>query len=113
MNDAAQQAKVLPQGMTDAELKKLIAKHGPIHSYIVELDGRTHVLLARKPKLAELTLATGDGSDPMGGASKLFNTCAVAKDEAFDTDDEVRVAGIKFVAGLFRTVEGRLGEVYA
>lgn len=112
MNDAAE-TKALPKGVTEAQLKKLIAVNGPLYPITVTVDGQDHIALARKPKLAELTLAAGDGKDPVGSGAMMFNTCVVAKDDAYDSNEEVRLAGIKAVSTLFRSLQARVGEAYA
>jgi hypothetical protein len=106
-------AHSLPAGISEADLKKLVLQHGPLIPIRVMKDGATHTGLFKRPTLTMLSASAATGSnDPVKGLEVLYNTCKVKVDPAMDEDDEVRFAAMKSVNGLFRVLEGEVGEAY-
>ncbi|HQY04119.1 MAG: hypothetical protein IPH00_16550 [Flavobacteriales bacterium] len=103
--------KELPEGVTEAQLKALEAKHGRVYPVVVKVDGKTRVGLFRKPRLMDMSAAS-TAANPLAIGDALYSACKLAADPAMDTDEEVHLAAVKAVAGIFRVLEAEVGEPY-
>lgn len=101
----------LPQGVTPEEIKKLLAKHKELHPITVKADGRTICGLFKKPTLSILSAAAAAGaSDPLKAGEVIYTNCKVLADAEMDTNEEVHLAAITQVNGLFRILQAEVGE---
>lgn len=108
-----QKSKALPQGVSEEQLKKLVAKHGLVYPVHVRKDGAVLTGLFRKPTLADMSAAASVGAgNPLAAGELLYNSCKLAVDPAMDNDEEVRLSAINGVGKLFRILEAEVGEPF-
>ena len=103
----------LPAGVTDAELKVLVKKHGPLYPISVTRGSKTYTGLFTKPDLAIMGAAASVGKDdPIASGTILYNSCKVKVDPEMDADDEVKFGAIRSVNGLFKLLQAEVGEAF-
>jgi hypothetical protein len=111
MTEPAKQELKLPQGVTEQQLTQWKRQHGKV--YTVTVPQGDHVIrgLFKKPTLAILSAAASVGAnDPIAAGSMVYESCKLAADVEMDTDEEVRLAAIKSVQGLFQQLTAEVGE---
>lgn len=101
----------LPEGVTDGHVAAWKREHGKVHRVAVTKDGKVYVGLFKKPTLTIMSAAASVGNDPIAQGDLVYNSCKLAVDPGMDSDDEVHLAAMKLVGGLFRALEGEVGEL--
>lgn len=107
-------AKEMPEGLTEADVKKLVMQHGQLYPITVKKDGRRITGLFKKPTLSIMAAANaGGGADLVKVGTIVFNSCKVHVPAEMESDDEVKLAALNKVGGLFRVLEAEVGEPFA
>lgn len=106
------QVKRLPDGVTEEQLKKLVAKHGNVYP-VRQKDGDvTYVGLFRKPNLTDMSAASSFGNDQIAAGKLVYENCKLVVDPGMEENEEVLLAAIKAVNGLFRNLQAEVGEPF-
>lgn len=106
----------LPPGTTEGEVTKW-KKEGPVHFIAAFHQGKRYVGLFRKPTLAIMHACTASNMmangqvDPFGMLAAQYANCKLVVDPAGESIEEVRGYWQTKVAGLFKQLEGEVGEL--
>lgn len=105
--------KSLPDGVTDEQVQALVRRHGKVYPVRVAVDNQEYVGLFRKPTLADMSAASSlAATDPIGSNRLVYNSCKLVADKGMDENEEVLVAAMSKVAGLFRILQAEVGEPF-
>lgn len=101
----------LPQGISEAKLKSLKAQHGKVYAVNIPYAGKVVRGLFKKPTLAILSASASiSATDPVGAGAMVYESCKLAVDPEMDDVDEVKLAAIMAVQGLFEKLTAEVGE---
>lgn len=99
-------AKKVNRAITEAQITAWKKQHASIHEVVVEQDDKQYSCVVRKPTLEDVLAAEEYAKDDsLRQANFLFKQCHLGGDEAFITDDELRLSAGLEVARMFRILK--------